>query len=151
MQFYPYIKVFHILLATTAVGFNASYGIWLSRAAKEPEYQSYTLRTIKILDDRFANPAYVLLLVTGLIMVGVSDWSIGDFWVSTAMGLWLVLALLGGFGYTPALRKQIALLEAGEGGSAEFEQAARRGKIIGMVLAVLVLVIIYLMVVKPSP
>ncbi|MGH2673114.1 MAG: hypothetical protein ACRDHC_09065 [Actinomycetota bacterium] len=38
------------------------------------------LRGIKVLDDRFANPAYGLLLVTGLIMVWVGDLSLTQFW-----------------------------------------------------------------------
>ena len=59
---YPYIKLLHVLLAIVAVGFNASYGIWLARAAREPEHLGHVLRGIKILDDRFANPAYGLLL-----------------------------------------------------------------------------------------
>jgi hypothetical protein len=53
-------------MAIIAVGFNASYGTWLARAAREPEHQAHVLRGIKVLDDRFANPAYALLLVTGL-------------------------------------------------------------------------------------
>jgi hypothetical protein len=52
-------KFVHVLLAIVAVGFNASYGIWLARAAKAPQAtQSHVLRTIKFIDDRFANPAY---------------------------------------------------------------------------------------------
>ena len=66
---YTVVKFFHVLLAIIAVGFNASYGIWIARASKEREHELHVLRGIKILDDRFANPAYGLLLVTGLIMV----------------------------------------------------------------------------------
>ena len=63
-------KFVHVLLAIVAVGFNASYGIWLARVANAPQAtQSHVLRTIKFLDDRIANPAYGLLLVTGLFMV----------------------------------------------------------------------------------
>ena len=38
MSLYSVLKFFHVLLAIVAVGFNASYGIWLARAAKEPEH-----------------------------------------------------------------------------------------------------------------
>ncbi len=51
---------------SSRVGFNASYGIWLARARDAPQAtQSHVLRTIKFLDDRIANPAYGLLLLTG--------------------------------------------------------------------------------------
>ncbi len=151
MSFYPYIKLLHILLAIMAVGFNASYGIWLARAAKEPEHQSHVLRTIKILDDRFANPAYGFLFLTGLLMVAISPLSISTFWISTSIGLWLVLGFLAFFGYSPTLRRQIALLDSGQSGSGEFERLAKRGQIVGMILALIILLILYLMVVKPIP
>ncbi|MGI8708687.1 MAG: DUF2269 family protein, partial [Actinomycetota bacterium] len=69
MSLYLFLKFLHVLLAIVAVGFNASYGIWTARAAKEPEHELHTLKGIRTLDDRFANPAYVLLLVTGVSMV----------------------------------------------------------------------------------
>ncbi len=150
MELYPYIKLLHILLAIMAVGFNASYGIWLARAAKEPEHQSHVLRTIKVLDDRFANPAYVLLLLTGILMVVISPLEFETLWISASIGLWMLLALIGLLGYTPALRRQIVLIDSGHSSSSEFQQLAKRGQLIGMILAVIVLVIIYLMVVKPA-
>lgn len=70
---YTTLKFLHVLLAIVAVGFNASYGIWLSAAARNPEHEGFALRQIKVLDDRFANPAYALLLVTGLSMVWVGN------------------------------------------------------------------------------
>lgn len=150
MTWYPYLKYLHILLAVMAVGFNASYGIWLARAAKEPEHESHVLRTIKVLDDRFANPGYGLLLLTGIVMVLISPLEFETLWISLSIGLWLILALIGFLGYTPTLRKQIALLDSGGGGSAEYRALAARGRVLGIVLAVTVLVIIYLMVLKPG-
>ena len=34
VDFYPWLKTLHILLAIVAVGFNISYGVWLARAAR---------------------------------------------------------------------------------------------------------------------
>jgi Predicted integral membrane protein (DUF2269) len=81
---YLVFKFLHVLLAIIAIGFNASYAILLSRAAKEPQHEGHVLRTVKILDDRFANPAYVLLLLTGLTMVWVGDVDLTQFWLATA-------------------------------------------------------------------
>lgn len=150
MTWYPYLKYVHVLLAIIAVGFNASYGIWLARAAKEPEHESHVLRTIKVLDDRFANPAYGLLLLTGIVMVLISPLEFEMLWISASIGLWVLLALIGALGYTPTLRRQIALLESGGGGSAEYRSLANRGRLLGIVLAVIVVVIVFLMVVKPA-
>ncbi len=40
---YALLRFVHVLLAIAAVGFNMSYGIWLARAAREPEHESHVL------------------------------------------------------------------------------------------------------------
>jgi uncharacterized membrane protein len=147
---YTVIKFFHVLLAIVAVGFNATYGIWLARTAREPEHTEHVLRGIKILDDRFANPAYGLLLVTGLLMVWVGDLDLTTFWLATSLGIYAFVVVLGFAGYTPTLRRQIAALEAHGAASAEYRRLAARGTVIGLVLAISVVGIVFLMVTKPT-
>jgi len=151
MSLYTFLKFLHVLLAIIAVGFNASYGIWLARAAREPEHELHVLRGIKLLDDRFANPAYALLLVTGISMVVVGDLSLTTFWLATALVLYAVLVLVGLGVYTPTLLKQIAVLEAQGATSAEYRRLAKRGTGVGILLAVIVIGIVFLMVTKPTP
>lgn len=150
MTLYTFLKFLHVLLAIIAVGFNASYGIWLSRAARDQRHTEYVLRGVKLLDDRFANPAYGLLLVTGFAMVGVGGIPLSTFWISTALGLYVVLVLLGLLGYTPMLRKQIAMVEGGRAQTEEYQRMAKRSGLVGVLLTVLVLVIVFLMVAKPT-
>jgi uncharacterized membrane protein len=147
---YTFVKFIHVLLAIIAVGFNASYGIWLSRAGREPEHELHVVRGIKILDDRFANPAYGLLLVTGLLMVRFGWPSLGMLWLKTALGIYIALVLLAALVYTPTLKKQVKLLEAGSGGTAEYKAVSQRGTMVGAVLGVMVIVIVFLMVTKPT-
>jgi len=145
------LKFVHVLLAIVAVGFNASYGIWLARAAKAPvSTQSYALRTIKFLDDRIANPAYGLLLVTGIVMALSAGIPFSRVWIALAVGLWLVLLFVGLGVYTPTLRDQIRVLESEGPGSEEYQRLASRGRTVGIVLGIIVIVIVYLMVTKPG-
>ncbi len=150
MSVYLLIKFVHVLLAIVAVGFNASYGIWITRAAKQPEHLSHVLRGIKTLDDRFANPAYGLLLVTGLTMVLLGNLPLTTFWILGALVLWFIAVVLGLSMYTPTLRNQIQVLETAGAASPEFQRLSRRGMVLGIVLAILVVVIVFLMVMKPS-
>ncbi len=150
LQSYEVLKFFHVLLAIVAVGFNASYAIWLARAAREPENEGFALRGVKLLDDRFANPAYALLLVTGLLMVWVGDLELAQFWLLTALVLYAVAVGLGLFVYVPTLRAQIAALETSGAGSPEFQVLAKRGTTVWIVLAVDVIAIVFLMVTKPT-
>jgi uncharacterized membrane protein len=149
LTLFPIVKWLHILAAIAAVGTNMTYGVWLARAARQPDMLPFTLKTVKLLDDRLANPCYGLLLVTGLTMVFVVPFSITTPWILTALILYGVLALLAIFGYTPTLRKQIQLLESGGPNSPDYQAAAKRGMVLGIVLAVITVTIIFLMVVKP--
>jgi uncharacterized membrane protein len=145
---YTFFKFLHVLMAIVAVGFNATYGIWLARAAREPEHQAHVLRGIKVLDDRFANPAYALLLVTGLVMVWVGDLELTQFWLAGGLTLYVVAVVLGLFVYTPTLRRQIQALQTGD--TAELQRLSARGTAVGVALAVDVVVIVFLMVTKPT-
>jgi uncharacterized membrane protein len=145
---YTFFKFLHVLLAIVAVGFNASYGIWLARAAREPEHQGHVLRGIKVLDDRFANPAYALLLVTGLVMVWLGDLDLTQLWLAGGIAMYVVAVVLGLALYTPTLRRQIEALDRGD--AAEFSRLSGRATTVGVVLAVDVVVIVFFMVTKPT-
>lgn len=147
---YLTLKWIHILLAITALGANITYGFWISRAARNPEALSFTLRGIKILDDRIANPAYGLLLITGIGMVLISGLTFRTPWIAVSLVLFVVTIIVAAAGYTPTLRKQIELAESVGPDSQEYLAMSRRGTILGIVLAVLVIAITYFMVTKPG-
>jgi uncharacterized membrane protein len=146
---YNIVKWFHILAAIIALGANATYGVWLARASRSPESLPFTLKTIKFLDDRMANPAYGLLLLTGLLMVGLGGWSITSSWIDIALILYIAAILLGLLGYSPTLRRQIQAAETTGPASPEYAALARRGTLLGILLAVIVVTIELIMVTKP--
>src|SRR6266567_2872633 len=94
---YSVLKWLHVLLAMLAVGSNMTYGVWIARSAKgDPKYHAQVLRTVKFIDDRMANPAYLLLLVTGLGMVALPTGpAITTPWLLVALVLYVVAILLG--------------------------------------------------------
>lgn len=147
---FPYLKWLHILAAVTAVGANITYGVWISRGSRHPESLPFTLSGIKLIDDRIANPAYGLLLITGLLMVYVARLSLTQPWLLTALILYALLVLVGLLGYTPTLKRQIRLLESKGATSSGYQAIASRGTVLGILLAILAVAIIFLMVVKPA-
>ncbi len=146
---YLTLKWIHVLAAVVALGTNLTYSIWLTKGSKSPDALLFTLRTIKILDDRMANPAYVLSLISGLGMVFVSGISIMTPWLLLSLILYTAVVIIGLGGYTPTLKHQIAVVEQSGAFSTDYTALARRGQILGIILGVLVVSIIYLMVVKP--
>ena len=146
---YEILKYIHILAAIVAVGANITYGVWSVRSRREPAHLAFTIKGIQFLDNRIANPAYGVLFLTGVAMVIVGG--IGPkLWVIVAVILFVAIAVIGFAYFTPLVRRQLALLDAGDGSSAEFERLARRNAMIGPILGLLVLIILGMMVFQPS-
>jgi uncharacterized membrane protein len=137
-------------MAITAFGANITYGLWMTRAAREQQHLAFALRGIKALDDRVANPAYGILLLSGAAMVylGRIPWSTP--WILTSLILYVVLVVIAAAGYTPTLRRQIASLDAGGPNSPEYQTLAARGVRLGIVLAIIAVIIVFMMVTKPT-
>jgi uncharacterized membrane protein len=150
---YLWVKVAHILLAIVAVGFNVSYGLLIGRARKagtDGRELKFALRTVKFMDDRIANPCYILLLLTGVGMVHAAGYSWSLKWIHGSMALLLLMAALGFAVYTPTLRKQIAALDARGPNDPEFLKLGKRGAMLGGIMGLITLAILWLMVFKPA-
>ena len=147
------LKFVHVLAAILAIGFNAADGLILGRARRggaDGREMAFALKTVKFMDDRVANPCYVLLGVTGVTMVLLQGYPWSYRWIHASLALLVVIAVLGLAVYTPTLRRQIEILETRGASDPEFARLSTRGAILGGILGVLVLVIVALMVYKPS-
>jgi uncharacterized membrane protein len=71
-------------------------------------------------------------------------------WIAAGIGLWVVLLFVGLGFYTPTLRDQVRVLESEGPGSEEYQRLAARGRSLGILLGIIVVVIVFLMVVKPA-
>ncbi|HTP02307.1 MAG TPA: DUF2269 family protein [Anaerolineales bacterium] len=143
------IKWVHVLSAIAAVGANITYAIWIVRASREPSVLPFTLRTIKLIDDRVANPLYALLLLTGLTMAFMVPIPLTTPWLATALVLYAITTLLGLVAFVPVFRRQIDLLDSEGFESPKYQAVARQARVLGIVVGVIVVAITYLMVVKP--
>jgi uncharacterized membrane protein len=151
LTLYLVLKWIHVVLAITALGANITYGIWIARSVRAPEHHAHVLRTVKFIDDRIANPAYVLLLLTGLGMVLLpAGPSLTTPWLLISLALYVVAMSLGFLMYTPALRRQIEAAEQIGVDSEQYKVTAAQGRQLGLIIGVLVVVIVFLMVVKPG-
>ncbi len=149
MNAYLLLKWVHVLMAITALGTNLTYGVWLTRAAREAQHLGFALRGLKILDDRIANPAYGVIFLTGMAMVyvGKVPWAP---WMVAGLILYVLVVVIAAAVYTPTLRRLIASLDAGGPQSTEYQRLAARGTRLGILLSVIVVIIVFLMVTKPA-
>jgi uncharacterized membrane protein len=146
---YLLIKWVHVLAAITALGANITYGLWLARAARQPHALPFTLRTVRVLDSRLANPAYGVSLITGVAMMFLGDWPLTTPWLLLSIILYALVFLLGILVYAPVFRKQVALAEDPGPSSPEYAAVARQSTLLGIIVTLMVVVIVFLMVVKP--
>jgi len=147
---YVVLKFIHILAAITAVGSNITYGVWNARSQADPAHLGFTLKGIKFFDDRIANPAYGVLLLTGLLLVFIGNLSITSLWIIVALLLFVILVVLAVAVYSPLLRELIKLVDAGDTSSPEFSRLSGRNRIMGPAFGVIVVLILVMMVFKPT-
>jgi hypothetical protein len=148
-SFYLLLKYIHILSAITAVGSNITYAVWNIRSRIEPAHMTFALKGVKFLDDRVANPAYGVLLLTGLLMVIIGP-GFAHFWIIAALILFVLLVAVAFALYSPALRGQVKLAVAGDTSSAAFSTLERRAQVVGSATLVIVLLILVMMVFRPG-
>jgi uncharacterized membrane protein len=143
------LKILHILSAIVAVGSNISYVFWLRWAGHDRDRLRVTLNGIEALDSRFANPAYLLLLVTGIGMVVTGVYRFEQTWIAAGLTLYVVAAVIGGFIFAPALRRQREAARR-DPTTPEYAALERRTSLFGSLSIAIVVVIVILMVAKPQ-
>jgi uncharacterized membrane protein len=147
---YQLLVFIHVLCAVIAVGANVTYAVWLTRGKLQRDQLLFALRGIKFIDGRIANPAYGLLLITGIAQVLISGRTFHQTWLEWAILLWVVLAALAYGLYSPGLRKQIKLLETGAPNDPAFVALDKRQTLVGVVLLLIAIAILALMVFRPG-
>jgi uncharacterized membrane protein len=144
-----FLKLVHVIAAIVAVGANLTYTYWIRRAALERDRLVWTMAGIRRLDNFVATPAYVVLLVTGILMVVGGLFSFQTSWILASIGLYIAVVVFGLVLYAPALKRQLAEAER-DPRSGAYRDAARVSNIFGGVTLAAVLVIVSLMVTKPT-
>jgi uncharacterized membrane protein len=142
------LKFLHVLAAIVAVGANITYAFWLRRAGRDPDKLPWAIRGIELLDSRLANPAYAVLLITGVLMIVTGAFSFQRGWIVAALILYVALLVIGIFVYAPTIRRQLQEAER-DPASAAYTAIERRSTLLGMASLAAVLVIVALMVTKP--
>ncbi|HEX6223269.1 MAG TPA: DUF2269 family protein [Chryseolinea sp.] len=150
MQLYQILKFIHVFAAIIAVGFNFSYIVWLVRGKMQKEHLLYSLRGIKLMDDRVANPCYGLALISGFAMTYVGEYNIlAVSWILYPLILFGIMGLLAFGIYSPNLKKQIKIVEEYGGDSHEYKAIEKKQMLTGVILFVLAFSIVAIMVIKP--
>ena len=142
------LKVFHVLMAILAVGTSVTSTFWLARAGVDRDRLVWALDGVRTFDRRIANPAYVLVLLSGIAMVATGTYRFDQGWIDAAIGLYLLIAAFGIVVFRPAARLQRAEASADPTSAAYARIAARTWWYSWLTIAVVAMIVV-LMVTKP--
>lgn len=142
------LKVIHVLSAIVAVGANVTYVFWLRGGGADRARLIERIEGVRRLDRRLANPGYIVVLVTGILMVVTGAYSFETRWIAAAIGLYVLTAILGIAAFAPALRRQLGEAER-DPTSAAYAATELRTTLLGLVTIAIVVLIVVLMVTKP--
>lgn len=148
MSLFLALKFLHVLPVIVAVGANLTYAFWLRAAGRDRDRLVFAITTIRRLDRLVANPAYIVILVTGVAMVLSGAYSFETGWIAASLVLYVAVAILGIVAFAPALRRQLAEAER-DPTSAAYAAAARRSAWCGVAATAIAVTIVFLMVTKP--
>lgn len=147
---YLTLKFLHVFLAIIAVGFTASFGLILGRAAKggaDARELKFALGTIKVM-SRIGHICFLLLLVTGIGLVQVAGYP-WYLWLKLSGAIVIFALLVAQFLLLPTVPRRLAILETKGPTDPEFIALSKRSAALGGLLGLLSLVVIGLMVWKP--
>jgi uncharacterized membrane protein len=150
-----------IHVSAVVVGFGATF----AEALMFPVAMSVDKRNLPFvhklgiaINRRLANPALLIILITGIYQVIDGDWEFGSFWISATFLIVIILGGLLGAYFIPTDKKLAALAErdikaSGDGEivlSDEYQRMSRRIGQVGGLAGFLVILAIFLMVTKPG-
>jgi uncharacterized membrane protein len=152
MSRYELLLFAHIALATIWLGGVVMMQFFALRALRSeaPERLADVAVDIEWISNRVLIPAAVGVLVLGLVLVWDGPWGYTDDWVLIALALFAVTFLAGALFFGPEGGRIAKLIES-EGIRSPVTQARiRRILALSRADAVLLFLIAYVMVVKPS-
>ena len=120
------------------------------RAQQAGDSRQFVFRNIEWIGQRFFLPSSVVILVTGLLMVGELDLSLGDGWISFGFAV-IILSAVTGAGFLGPESGRIGKLVESEGfESPEVQRRYRRIMTISRIELFLLFLVIADMVAKPG-
>lgn len=147
--FHAWFLLLHILAAIAGLGANVTYVFWLAWAERDRTYFDVAVRGVHRLDQVLTNPAYAAILLTGILLILAEEaWPFDQPWLVAGTVLYFVSGIISFTRFVPAIRSQLAEAERDPGGPA-YQAAARRSRLMAWLGVAIVVVIVWLMVLKP--
>ena len=146
----------HILAAVVFVGNIITAAFWKTRADRSGNLETIaiTARSLLQADYIFTAPGIVVLLATGIWMVGLRDWAgFQEPWLGGSFVLLIITGIIWLVVLLPQQRRMVRLAQEGADAgelSPDYRSASRIWSMFGGVANLLPVLILFLMVFKPG-
>lgn len=148
--YHGWFLLLHILAAIAGLGANISYVFWLRWAERDRAYFDVAVRGVHRLDTVLTGPAYAVVLLTGIVLILAEEtWPLDKLWLVAGIVLYFVSGVVSFTVFVPALRMQLAEGARDPAGAA-YRAAARRSRLMAWVGIGIVVIVVWLMVLKPG-
>jgi hypothetical protein len=155
---FPWLLLLHVLGAIVAFGPTFSYSLIGAMGGREPQHANFATRITETLSDRVVIPVALTMPVTGAAMIVVANLDLASpafRWLGLAIVIYLLVLGFAVLVQRPAVKRVVHLTSTppapGAGGPPpELMSAIKRVQRNGMLLGLGILVIVFLMVVKPA-
>jgi uncharacterized membrane protein len=150
------LLVIHVFSAVVFVGNIITAAYWKVRAdgSGNLETISLTARGLLRADYTFTLPGIIGLLVTGIGMVGITDWDrFQEPWLSISLVLLILTGIIWGAILLPLQKRMVRLAQQGAASGIldpAYRQASKKWAMFGGFATLLPVVILILMVLKPA-
>jgi hypothetical protein len=155
---FPWLLFLHVLAAIVAFGPTFAFATIGSLGGAEPQHANFATRVSKTISSRLVYPVGITLPITGALMIlvlGIDLTSRAYWWLDIAIVIYIVAFGYSFFVQRPIVERIIAMTSTppppgATGPPPELLALVKRVQRGGMVLGILLVIIVFLMVVKPQ-
>jgi uncharacterized membrane protein len=155
MSYTAFLLFIHIGGAIIGLGPTFAFGVMGPMASREGGPAAMGLMQAMVaIEKRLVYPVFLVTQpLTGVLLIfdrGYNRAFFDHHWLVGAIVIYVVALYVAMFQSSPALARMIDLAQEGRAGSEEFEAHSRRPRVMGPILALMLVVIMFLMIVKPA-
>ena len=152
-EIYYFLKLIHIVSAAVlfGTGIGIAWFMWMASRSNQSRIIYNTARYVVIADWCFTTPAIVIQFVSGILLMRILNYSFTSPWFYTVMGLFIFI----GACWIPVVFIQYKIRNISyeyidkESLPADFRKIMRYWTVLGCLAFTAILVLFYLMVIKP--
>jgi hypothetical protein len=153
----PWLLFLHVLAAIVAIGPNFAYSTIRGMGRKEPQHANFGTRITHLISARLVYPVGLVIPATGLSIIGLLGIDLTSrafWWLDVAIVIYAAVYVYSFFVQRPIVERIIELTSSpppSGGPPPELPPLAARAQRGGTAMLIALVIVAFLMVVKPQP